>query len=62
MVTDLHFGARSDSIAFDNHFRKFYEEVFFPELDRQGIKTVFDLGDTFDRRKYINFNTLKSCK
>ena len=62
MVTDLHFGARSDSLAFDNHFRKFYEEVFFPELDRQGIKTVFDLGDTFDRRKYINFNTLKSCK
>ena len=37
LVTDLHFGARSDSLAFDNHFRKFYEEVFFPELDRQGI-------------------------
>ena len=62
MVTDLHFGARSDSVAFDAHFRKFYEEVFFPELIEQGIKTVFDLGDTFDRRKYINYNTLKSCK
>jgi DNA repair exonuclease SbcCD nuclease subunit len=62
LVTDLHFGARSDSLAFDAHFRRFYEEVFFPELERQGIKTVFDLGDTFDRRKYINYNTLKSCK
>lgn len=62
MVTDLHFGARSDSKHFDSHFRRFYEEVFFPELERQEIKTVFDLGDTFDRRKYINYNTLKNCK
>jgi len=62
LVTDLHFGARSDSLAFDAHFRKFYEDTFFPYLQEHGIKTVFDLGDTFDRRKYINYNSLKSCK
>lgn len=62
LITDLHFGARSDSIHFDNFFRKFYTECFFPELEKRGIKTVLDLGDTFDRRKYINYNTLKSCK
>lgn len=62
LVTDLHFGARSDSQQFDNYFRKFYTECFFPYLEQNGIKTVFDLGDTFDRRKYINYNTLKSCK
>jgi DNA repair exonuclease SbcCD nuclease subunit len=40
-------------------FKKFYSEVFFPFLDKEGIKTVFVLGDFFDRRKFINFETLK---
>lgn len=62
LITDTHFGARSDSIPFDNFFRKFYEECFWPEIDRRGIKTIFHLGDCFDRRKYVNFNTLKSCR
>ena len=62
LVTDSHFGARSDSIPFDNFFRKFYEEVFFPEIDKRGIRHIVHLGDCFDRRKYINFNTLSSCR
>jgi len=62
LITDTHFGARSDSLAFDNFFRKFYEQCFFPDLEKLGIKTIMHLGDAFDRRKYINYNTLKSCK
>jgi DNA repair exonuclease SbcCD nuclease subunit len=62
LVTDTHFGARSDSIPFDNFFRRFYEEVFFPEIDKRGIRHIVHLGDCFDRRKYINFNTLSSCR
>jgi DNA repair exonuclease SbcCD nuclease subunit len=62
LVTDTHFGARSDSIPFDNFFRRFYEEIFFPEIDKRGIKHIIHLGDCFDRRKYINFNTLSSCR
>ena len=62
LVTDTHFGARSDSVPFDKFFKKFYDETFFPEIDRRGIKTIFHLGDCFDRRKYINFNTLSSCR
>lgn len=62
IVTDTHFGARSDSIPFDNFFRKFYEECFWPKIDQLGINTVLHLGDCFDRRKYINFNTLKNCR
>ena len=57
LVTDTHFGARSDSIPFDNFFRRFYEEIFFPEIDKRSIQKVIHLGDCFDRRKYINFNT-----
>jgi DNA repair exonuclease SbcCD nuclease subunit len=62
LVTDTHFGARSDSQAFDSYFKKFYDEVFFPELDKRGIKDIIHLGDCFDRRKYINFNSLNSCR
>lgn len=62
VITDQHFGARNDSQVFDRHFEEFYRDVFFPTLDERGIKHVFMLGDTFDRRKYINFQTLASCK
>jgi len=62
IITDTHFGARNDSSSFDEFFKTFYTDVFFPYLEKTGIKTVFHLGDVFDRRKYINFNTLRSCK
>jgi DNA repair exonuclease SbcCD nuclease subunit len=62
LLADTHFGARSDSAAFNDSFKRFYEKVFFPYLDKTGIKTVVHLGDVFDRRKYINFQILKSCK
>lgn len=60
IVTDLHFGGRGDSIAFQKYQRRFFDEVFFPEIDRRGIGTVLDLGDTFDRRRFINFNSLSA--
>ena len=62
LITDTHFGARSDSIPFDNFFEKFYTEKFFPELEKRQIKTIIHLGDIFDRRKFINFNTYKKCR
>jgi len=58
ILGDCHFGARGDSLDFHNYFRKFYDECFFPYLEQNDIKTVFQLGDIFDRRKFINFNTL----
>lgn len=62
ILADTHFGARNDSLNFDSYFRKFFEEVFFPYMDKNEIKTLIHLGDVFDRRKYVNFNTLRSCK
>lgn len=62
LVTDLHFGARSDNVFFDKFFEEFYKNIFFPRLEEEGISYVFILGDVFDRRKYINFNILKQCK
>ena len=40
LVTDTHFGARSDSLAFDAYFAKFYDEIFFPYLVEHDIKTT----------------------
>lgn len=62
ILGDTHFGMRGDSIAFHNHYRKFYKEVFFPYLVQNGITTVFQLGDLFDRRKYISFQSLALCR
>jgi DNA repair exonuclease SbcCD nuclease subunit len=62
IITDQHFGARNDSIAFLDFFEKFYENIFFPALDENNITTVLVLGDTFDRRKYVNFYALDRAK
>jgi DNA repair exonuclease SbcCD nuclease subunit len=62
IITDQHFGARNDSTHFLDFYEKFYDEIFFPNLHAAGIRTVLILGDTFDRRKYVNFFTLKHAK
>jgi len=62
IITDQHFGARNDSIAFLDFFEKFYSNVFFPQLVDAGITHVLILGDTFDRRKYVNFYALQRAK
>jgi DNA repair exonuclease SbcCD nuclease subunit len=62
IITDQHFGARNDSVAFLDFFEKFYRTVFFPTLDKEQITTVLILGDTFDRRKYVNFYALDRAK
>ena len=62
IITDQHFGARNDSIAFLDFYEKFYENTFFPTIDSAGITTVLVLGDTFDRRKYVNFYALQRAK
>ena len=58
ILGDTHFGARGDSLDFHKYFRKFYNDVFFPYLKENNITTIIQMGDLFDRRKYINFNSL----
>lgn len=62
LINDTHFGARADSQIFDRYFEKFYKNIFFPTLEKRNIDTVVHLGDAFDRRKYINFVSLSSCR
>ena len=62
LITDTHFGARNDSQIFTDHFMKFYNDIFFPYLEENDIKTLIHLGDLVDRRKYINYVTLNSIR
>jgi DNA repair exonuclease SbcCD nuclease subunit len=62
ILGDSHFGARGDSLDFHKYFEKFYAEVLFPYLKANDIEVIFQMGDLFDRRKYINFNTLHLCR
>lgn len=59
ILGDTHIGARNDNLNFHAFFKKFYDEVFFPYLEEHNILHVVQLGDMFDRRKYINFQSLK---
>lgn len=58
LITDQHIGVRNDNLSVLQYQKKFYNNIFFPELVRRNITHICDLGDTFDRRKFINFNTL----
>ena len=62
LITDQHFGGKSDSKSFNDYIEKFYTNQFFPYLKENRISTVIDLGDTFDRRKYVNFAILDKVR
>ena len=62
IITDQHFGARKNSKHFHEYFLKFYEDIFFPTLEQEGITTVIDMGDTFDSRKGVDFSCLGWAK
>ena len=62
IITDQHFGARKNSKLFHDYFLKFYNDIFFPTLEKEGITTVIDMGDTFDTRKSIDFGALTWAK
>ena len=62
IISDTHYGARKGSKLFHDYFEKFYNDVFFPTIDKEGITTVIHMGDAFDSRKGIEFKSLKWSK
>ena len=62
IITDQHFGCRKNSKLFHDYFLRFYEDVFFPTIEKEGITTIVDMGDTFDSRKGIDFGALNWAK
>lgn len=62
IISDLHAGVRNDSVAFNEHFIKFFEQMFFPYLLENNIKHVHILGDVFHNRTSTNSYILNSWK
>jgi len=62
IITDTHFGARKGSKFLHDYFEKFYDDVFFPTLEAEGINTVIHMGDAFDSRKSIDYQSLEWAK
>jgi len=62
LITDQHFGVRNDNQNFIDHYKRFYGEVVLPYIDAHNIKDVICLGDTFDKRRSINFMSLEAAK
>ena len=62
LITDTHFGARNDNQLFQKQFNKFYDEIFFPYITKNNIKHVIHLGDLVDKRRTVNYVTLKNMR
>ena len=62
IITDTHYGARKGSTSLHEYFKLFYDNVFFPTLEKEGIDTVIHMGDIFYSRKSIDYQILEWSK
>ena len=62
IITDTHYGARKGSKHLHEYFEKFYNDIFFPELEKNNIDTIIHMGDIFDSRKSIDYYSLEWSK
>ena len=62
IFTDSHYGAKKGSKHLHDYFELFYKNVFFPTLEEHEIKTVIHMGDVFDSRKSIDYQSLEWSK
>jgi len=62
IITDTHYGARKGSKYLHDYFELFYKNVFFPALEKHGIDTVIHMGDVFDSRKSIDYQSFEWAK
>ena len=62
IITDTHYGARKGSRYLHDYFELFYENVFFPALEEHGVEVVIHMGDAFDSRKSIDYQSLEWAK
>ena len=62
IITDTHYGCRKGSKFIHDYFELFYKNIFFPTLKEYGVETVIHMGDTFDSRKSIDYQSLEWAK
>ena len=62
IITDTHYGAKKGSKHLHDYFETFYKNVFFPALEENNVETVIHMGDAFDSRKSIDYQSLEWAK
>jgi len=62
VISDSHYGAKKGSKHLHDYFELFYKNVFFPTLEEYKIETVVHMGDAFDSRKSIDYQSLEWAK
>jgi len=62
IITDTHYGARKGSKHLHDYFEQFYKNVFFPALEEHNVEAVIHMGDAFDSRKSIDYQSLEWAK
>lgn len=62
IITDTHYGAKKGSKYLHDYFELFYKNVFFPTLEEHGVEAVIHMGDAFDSRKSIDYQSLEWSK
>lgn len=58
ILNDTHCGVRNSSDIFLDNAELFYNDIFFPYLEKENITHILHLGDYYDNRKFINFRAL----
>lgn len=62
LLTDIHFGLRGGNKYFHDKLFLFIEDIFLPYLKKHKIIDLLILGDTFDKRKNVDFFTLHETR
>ena len=62
LITDTHFGIYQNNSMVRDHQMQFFDDVFYPELEKRGIKSIIHLGDLVDYRTTIDYFTLGLIK
>ncbi len=62
LICDTHYGAKKGSKHLHDYFELFYKNVFFPALEEHKVESVIHMGDAFDSRKSIDYQSLEWAK
>lgn len=60
LIADTHFGVRKNNEIYLQSQTRFIVEQFVPYLKKEGINTIFMLGDLFDNRSSTNTKIMNS--
>jgi hypothetical protein len=60
VLGDTHLACKNGSVIFAKHQQKFFDNVLLPFVQQYNYP-IFQLGDLFDQRKFINFAGLETA-